>query len=147
VLFVPWVSRQRSLEGAGYLRRVAPRVLGLNVVTAALYGTALVMAGRPLMELLFGGEYAAFAWLLPFFALAAQFTAVSEGLGTLVRVVRLPRLFVASKLAAAAVMLVAGFAAVRAWGLEGAAASLVFGAFFEAFVLGWQLWRRARAES
>jgi O-antigen/teichoic acid export membrane protein len=147
VLLVPWVSRQRSLQGAGYLRRVAPRVLGLNVVTAALYGAALVLAGRTLMELLFGREYAAFAWLLPFFALAAQFTAVSEALGTLVRVVRLPRLFVWSKLAAAAVTLFVGFAAVRARALEGAAASLVLGAFVEAFVLAWQLRKRARAES
>jgi O-antigen/teichoic acid export membrane protein len=96
------------------------------------------------MQLVFGREYAAFAWLLPFFALAAQFTAVSEALGTLVRVVRLPRLFVWSKFAAAAVMLAVGFAAVRAWGLEGAAASLVFGAFFEAFVLGGQLWKWSR---
>jgi hypothetical protein len=42
-----------------------------------------------------------------------------------------------------AVVLVAG----RAWGLEGAAASLVLGAFFEVFVLGWHLPWRARAES
>jgi O-antigen/teichoic acid export membrane protein len=145
VLLVPWVSRQRSLQGGGYLRRVAPRVLGLNVVAAAVYGAALVLAGRPLMQLVFGREYAAFAWLLPFFALAAQFTAVSEALGTLVRVLRLPRLFVWSKFAAAAVMLAVGFAAVRAWGLEGAAASLVFGAFFEALVLGGQLWKWSRA--
>jgi O-antigen/teichoic acid export membrane protein len=146
-LLVPWVSRQRSLQGSGYLRRVTFRVLGLNVVTAAVYGAALVLAGRRLLELLFGREYAAFAWLVPFFALAAQFTAVSDALGTLVRAVRLPRLFVWSKLAAAAVMLVVGFAAIRAWALEGAAASLVFGAFFEALVLAWQLRKRSWAES
>jgi O-antigen/teichoic acid export membrane protein len=147
VLLVPWVSRQRSLQGGDYLRRVTPRVLGLNVAAAAAYGAVLVLAGRPLLQLLFGPEYAAFAWLMPFFALAAQFTAVSEALGTLVRAIRLPRLFVWSKLAAAAVMVVVGFAAVQVWSLEGAAASLVFGAFFEAFVLAWQLRKRSHAES
>jgi O-antigen/teichoic acid export membrane protein len=90
----------------------------------------------------YGPAYSAFAWALAPLALAAWFAAASEALGTLVRGMRRPDLLVRSKLAAAAVTLAVGLAAIRSMGFAGAVFSLAVGSLCEALVLAWCLWRR-----
>jgi O-antigen/teichoic acid export membrane protein len=142
LLLVPWISRQHASQGPGYTLRAAGNLLLLNLATASAFALAMLALGRPLLAAVYGPAYSAFAWALAPLALAAWFAAASEALGTLVRGMRRPDLLVRSKLAAAAVTLAVGLAAIRSMGFAGAVFSLAVGSLCEALVLAWCLWRR-----
>jgi O-antigen/teichoic acid export membrane protein len=136
LVLVPWVSRQRALRGDAYLAEARWKTLSLNVGTAAGYGLVVVLLGRFLLDLLYGGgRYSAYAWALPILAAGSVFTAVAESFGVLARARRRPDIFVWSKIAPALVMLAVGLPAVRHLGLLGAFAGLALAALCEAAVI------------
>jgi O-antigen/teichoic acid export membrane protein len=97
--------------------------LGLAIVALCFAATLALFAGR-VEHLLFGGKYAAYAWLMPVLALVPAANGISIGYSMALRALQRPHFDLISNIFAAPVAVVSAFFLMRWWGLAGAAASL-----------------------
>jgi O-antigen/teichoic acid export membrane protein len=114
--------------GCGSIERMRHRAL---VVSLSLSGMALVSvvalaltAGRA-EHLLFGGKYAAYAWLMPVLALIPLTNSIATGYSMALRASQKPQFDLLSKIIAAPASVISAFLFMHWWGLAGAAASMV----------------------
>lgn len=109
------------------LRRKAGLVsLGLTGVALACVLLLLMVSGR-VEHVLFGGKYAAYAWLMPLLALVPAANSFSIGYSMALRASQRPHFDLIANAIAAPVGLISGLAFMHWWGLGGAAASMVLG--------------------
>jgi O-antigen/teichoic acid export membrane protein len=97
--------------------------LGLAIVALCFAATLALLAGRA-EHLLFGGKYAAYAWLMPMLALVPAANGVSIGYSMALRASQRPHFDLISNMFAAPVAVVSAFFLMQWWGLAGAAVSL-----------------------
>lgn len=142
LLLLPSISYE---IGRGDLARLHRKVL---LSTAALTGfgvafvAALYLLSAPLERILFGGKYAASAWLMPVLGLGPVFTGIASGLSYALRAQRKAKYELLAYTASTAVALTLALALMTRWGLPGAAVSIVAGSAslaiaVSAFYLRW----------
>jgi hypothetical protein len=132
LLVLPALSRDFAHGSIERMRRKA------MLVSASLAGTAvgfagllMALAGR-IEHLLFGGKYAAFAWLIPVLALMPVADAAASGFLMALRASQQPQFDLITNAVAAPVGLLSAVFFMHWWGLAGAAFSLVAGCFASA---------------
>jgi O-antigen/teichoic acid export membrane protein len=124
LLLVPWASARFADGANSAFQRAISRISMIFTVAAVTYLVGLLLLGRWLMEVLYGGKYTQFAYLLPFMALSILFTAAAEGPATAVRAMKVPSEIFWAYTAAAMLTIVPGLMLTRHWGLVGAALGL-----------------------
>jgi O-antigen/teichoic acid export membrane protein len=114
--------------GCGSIERTRHKALvvslGLSGM-AFLYVVALALAAGRAEHLLFGGKYAAYAWLMPVLALIPLTNSIATGCSMALRASQKPQFVLLSNIIAAPVAVISAFLFMRWWGLAGAAASMV----------------------
>jgi len=129
LLLLPSISYEL---GRGHLERLHRKVL---LSTAALTGfgvafvTALYLFSVPLERILFGGKYAASAWLMPVLGLGPVFTGMASGLSYALRALRMAKYELLAYTASAIVALALALELMPRWGVPGAAFSVVAASF------------------
>lgn len=116
--------------GQGLVDRIRQRaviVSGLLCAAGLCFAALLwVIAGR-VEHLLFGGKFAAYAWLMPILALIPAANGLTMGFSTALRASQKPHFDLLANAIAAPVAIVSAVSFIRWWGLAGAAASMVAG--------------------
>jgi len=141
LLFLPNLSADFGAGRTGSLRRkgalISSGLLGVSVV----YELLLLGFGTPVEEIVYGGRFRAYTWLIPVLGLMPVFTALASGRALVLQAVQKPRHY----LIRGALTGPAGVASAlifTAWaGLAGAAASMVSNMALSAAVTFW-LYRR-----
>jgi len=129
LLLLPSISYEL---GRGDLARLHRKVL-LTTTALTAFGVAFVavlyLFSAPLERILFGGKYAASAWLMPVLCLGPVFTGMASGLAYALRALRKAKYELLAYTAAAIVALTLALALMPKWGLPGAALSVVAASF------------------
>jgi O-antigen/teichoic acid export membrane protein len=127
LLLLPSISYEL---GRGDLARLHHKVL-LSTAALTAFGLAFVAAlylfSAPLERILFGGKYAASAWLMPVLGLGPVFTGMACGLSYALRALRKAKYELLAYSASAIVALALALALMPRWGVPGAAVSVVAG--------------------
>jgi len=115
-------------KGLMALLRHKATLVSLSLVVGALGFVALLVlfAGRA-EYLLFGGKYAAHAWLMPVLALVPAAMGFSTGYSMAMRASQKPRFDLVANAIAAPVGVVSAIFFMRWWGIAGAAVSMAVG--------------------
>ncbi|MCX6026925.1 MAG: polysaccharide biosynthesis C-terminal domain-containing protein [Chloroflexi bacterium] len=92
---------------------------------ATAYGLVVFLAARPIEELLYGGKYAAYSWLIAPLGLIPIFIALPTGILLILRAIQKPRIYLISGVVTAVVGLISCIVLIPIWGVAGAVASLV----------------------
>ena len=123
--------------GKGLIKRLQHRAMlvSLGLVSAALvFAALLAFFADPIEHQLFGGKYAAFAWLMPVLALMPVFTGLSIGYSMAMRAAQKPHFDLVANAIAAPVAVLSTIFFIHWWGLPGAAASMIL-SFFASLVV------------
>jgi len=125
LLILPAFSRDFGKRLMERLRHKA-MLVSLGLVGAALLFAALLalFAGQA-EHLLFGGKYAAYAWLMPVLALMPVCTGFSMGYSMAMRAAQKPHFDLLANALAAPVAVISAIFFLHWWGLPGAAASMI----------------------
>jgi O-antigen/teichoic acid export membrane protein len=114
--------------GKGLTERMRQKA---KFVSLSLTGEALCFAALLALfpgraeRLLFGGKYAAYAWLIPVFALMPVFTGLSTGYSMALRASQKPHFDLISNACATPVAVLTAFFFMHWWGIAGAVASML----------------------
>jgi O-antigen/teichoic acid export membrane protein len=126
--------------GRGLVERMRQEAV---ILSAVLCGAGIcfsvllwILAGRAEL-LLFGGKYAAYAWLMPVLSLVPAANGLTMGFSTALRASQKPQLDLLANAISAPIALVSAAGFIRVWGLAGAAASMVTGFVVYAVVNCW----------
>jgi O-antigen/teichoic acid export membrane protein len=92
---------------------------------ACCFAAFLALGAGPAEHLLFGGRYAAFAWLMPVLALVPAASGFNQGFSLALRATRRPYFDLIANAIAAAVGVLSALFFIHWWGIAGAAASMV----------------------
>ncbi len=141
VFMLPKLARSMKDRGVGLgLRRSS--LYALCIIALALaYSSALVLFGRPLEHLLYGGRMAAYVDDLPWLALAALLSGVSIAFTTPLRAAQNSQHALFAGIAATVVGLGSSLVLLPRYGLQGAFLSLVLANAASAFVVvGTYVW-------
>jgi len=124
-LFLPAFS---SEFGRGVTKRIQHKALlvsmGLGVVALCFVGILAVFAGQ-VEHILFGGKYAAYAWLMPVLALVPAAAGFNQGFSLALRATQRPYFDLIANALSAPIAVVSAVFLMRWWGIGGAATSLV----------------------
>jgi O-antigen/teichoic acid export membrane protein len=111
------------------LRRKATLVsVGLVVLALGFAGVLSLCAG-PAERLLFGGKYAADAWLMPVLALVPVGTGFSTGYSMALRASQRPQFDLIANAVSAPLAVVSAIFFMRWWGIPGVAVSMAITTF------------------
>jgi len=135
MLLLPGFARESFLGNRKRAGQLAHRVslsLGASSLVAAaiLYFTA-----APLERMLFGGKFAAAAWLMPWLLAVPLAAGFGSGYSMALRAMQRPRFDHLATRIAAIVSVQTAFLLIPLWGLAGAAASLASGYIAHAVVV------------
>jgi O-antigen/teichoic acid export membrane protein len=130
-LLVPWASARFADQNAAGTRRAIGRITLLFASAAFLSLACISVFGKPLIDLMYGGRYIEFSYLLPLLAIPVFFTAAAQGPAVALQAMRLPSEVSLAYTAAAGVNILAGVVLTHYWGLVGnvlgmSSASLTF---------------------
>ena len=100
---------------------------------AVSYALLLAIFAKPLEHILYGGKFAPVSWLVPVLGLVPVFTAFATGFSMALRAVQKPHFDLVANAISAPIGLITAMVFVRAWGVGGAALSMVAG--FAAYAL------------
>jgi hypothetical protein len=116
--------------GRGLVDRIRQKavIVSFSLCVAGLCFAAVlwVTAGR-VEHLLFGGKFAAYAWLMPILALVPAANGFTMGFSVALRASQKPHFDLLANAIAAPVAIISAASFIRWWGLAGAAASMVAG--------------------
>ena len=120
------VARRRLLEG-GYdvWRRWLVRIGVFLAAGVGTFGLLAFVFAEPLLTLIYGPTYAAFAHLIPIVALQVLLSACNTVLSVAFRTAELPQVGFAAKGVSAVATLLIAYPLLKAWGVTGAAVGLV----------------------
>jgi len=125
LIVLPSLSMDLGNGNLSLLRKKAAIAAGLLVTLATLFVLFLYLFSGPLERWMFGGKYAAFAWLMPVLGLVPVFTALSGSFSLALRIFRKSHFELLAYILSSATALGLSFALIPRWGLRGAAASAV----------------------
>lgn len=125
LLGIPSLSVDFGQGRFSHLRRKGLLLsFGLTGV-AVLYGLLLWILASPLVEILYGGRYSEYTWLIPWAGLIPVLTAIATGFSVMLRAIQKPQQFLIVGLAAAPVGFLTSVILIPAFGLAGSIASFV----------------------
>lgn len=125
MLILPALSRDYGRGAIQELKHKATLASAGLAGLACCFALLLAMGAGRLEHLLFGGRYAAHAWLMPLLALVPAAGGFYQGFSMALRSSRRPYFDLVANGIAAPVGLVSALIFVHLWGLAGAGASLV----------------------
>lgn len=129
LLLVPWASA-RFAERAGLVFQRGIRNISIIFTAAAIMYLALLMLfGKWLMEVLYGGNYTQFTYLIPLIGLPIIFSAMAEGPSVAVKAMQVPSEVFWGYTASSIPTILMGVFLTRRWGLAGAALGLAGSSF------------------
>jgi O-antigen/teichoic acid export membrane protein len=137
LLVLPAFSYDFGLGSIDRMRRNATRVsVALTGGTLTFAALLTPFAGRA-EQILFGGKYAADAWLMPILALVPAALGASTGCSMALRASQRPHFDLVASAIAAPVALISAIVLMHWWGLAGAAASVVLGYLTSSITTCW----------
>lgn len=143
LLLVPWASA-RFADGQWKLfRRGVNRITMVFTAAAVAYLLGLALCGKWLTQVVYGGKYTEFAYLLPLMTLPILFTAAAEGPAIAVRAMQVPSEVFWAYGAGAIPTVLFGVLLVRRWGLIGAALGLALSSLVYCVALSYRYRTRA----
>jgi O-antigen/teichoic acid export membrane protein len=125
LIVLPSLSMDMGNGNLSLLRKKAAIAAGLLTTLAILFVLFLYLSSGLLERWMFGGKYAAFAWLMPVLGLVPVFAALSGSFSLALRVFRKSHLELLAYILSSAAALGLSFALIPRWGLKGAATSAV----------------------
>ncbi len=138
LLLVPWASARFADRESVTFRRGINRISVIFTAAAVAYLACLTIFGKWLTQLMYGGKYTQFAYLLPLMTLPVLFGAAAEGPAIAVRAMRVPSEIFWAYTAAAVPTVLFGVVLARHWGLLGAALGLAMSALAYCAVLSYR---------
>jgi len=127
LLVLPGLSYDFGRGLTGRMRQKAVIVSGSLCAAGICFAAILWMVAGRVEHLLFGGKYAAYAWLMPMLALIPAANGLTMGFSTALRASQKPHFDLLANAVAAPVAVVSAVNFIRWWGVAGAAASMVAG--------------------
>ena len=140
LLVLPSMARDYGLARVDQLRKKAVVTSVFLTAMALAYAALLAVFAQPIERVVFGGKFAVNAWLIPVLGLVPVCLGFGEGFMMAVRAFQKPHYDLIANAISAPVVLITAALFIRAWGLGGAAVSLVTGfavyaaVFFRLFV-------------
>ncbi len=125
ILVLPTMSYDFGLGRMQMLRRKAMLSTSALTVMAMFYLMTLWVFAKPTEHILYGGKFAAYAWLIPLLGLVPVCTGFTLGFSMALRALQKPHYELLANAIAAPVGLITALAFVRVWGIAGAGISLV----------------------
>jgi glycosyltransferase involved in cell wall biosynthesis len=145
VFTLPKLARSMKERGIGLGLRRSSGYAFCVIAMAAAYSVALVLLGRPLEHLLYGGRLAAYVDDIPWLALVAFLSGIAIAFTTPLRAAQNSQHALFAGIAATMVGLVSSFLLLPHYGLNGAFISLVLANGASALVVvGTYLWMLAK---
>jgi O-antigen/teichoic acid export membrane protein len=127
LLVLPAMSYEFGLRRFDLLRRKAVLSTVIPTAMAVVYAMALWIFAKPTERLLFGGKFAAYAWLIPVMGLIPVCTGLALGFAMALRALQKPHFDLLANAISAPVGLITAIVFIKLWGVSGAAISLVAG--------------------
>jgi O-antigen/teichoic acid export membrane protein len=127
LLVLPTMAREFGAGGIRGLRKKAVLSTTLLTIISLIYAASLAVLAGPIEHLLFGGKFSAYAWLIPVLALVPVCTGFAMGFSMALRASRRPQFDLLATAVSAPIALVSAVGFIKAWGLAGAALSMVAG--------------------
>lgn len=124
LLVLPSFSYDFGRGRTEQLRHKAMLVSLVLAVAALCFAVILALFAAGTEHLLFGGKYAAYAWLMPVLALVPAASGISMGYSMALRASQRPHFDLISNMVAAPVAVGSALFLMRLWGLGGAAVSM-----------------------
>ena len=140
-LLVPAFVVQR--DNPERFRRVMQVAMTAFTMEAAAYGMVLVMLGPRVMQIMYGGAYAADPVLLWLVAGVPLVSSLFNALGAALKALEQPQRVFTGTLIGAAVLVTGGAAAAWQWGSAGAVAGMLAAMLLQVILLGRMLPRSA----
>jgi glycosyltransferase involved in cell wall biosynthesis len=138
LLLVPWASA-RFADRAGSAFQLGIRNISMIFTGAAVtYLAFLLFFGRWLTDLVYGGKYTQFIYLVPLMALPILFAAMAEGPTIAVKAMQVPSEVFFGYTAAAIPTILLGTFLTRHWGLIGATLGLATSSFAFLIVISYR---------
>ena len=135
MLLLPGFARESFLGNGKRVRQLAHQV-SLSLAGVSLLVAAILYFTAALLErLLFGGKFAATAWLIPWLLAIPLAAGFASGYSMVLRALKRPQRDLLATGIAAAVAFQSAFLFMPLWGLAGAAASLASGYVLHAAVV------------
>lgn len=135
MLLLPGFAQESFLGNRKRAGQLAHRVsLGLGASSLAV-AVILYFTAAPLERLLFGGKFAAVAWLMPWLLVVPLVAGIGGGYSLALRAMQRPRYDTLATRIAAIVSVQTVFLFIPLWGLAGAAASVASGYVAHAVVV------------
>jgi O-antigen/teichoic acid export membrane protein len=129
LLLVPWASARFADRASSAFQRGIRNISMIFTAAAIMYLACLLLMGRWLTDVLYGGKYAQFTYLIPFLALPILFTAMAEGPSVALKAMQVPSEVFWGYTAAAIPTIFVGMLLTHHWGLVGAAFGLALSSF------------------
>jgi O-antigen/teichoic acid export membrane protein len=127
MLLLPGYARESFLGNNKHLRQLAQRISLSLAASSLVVAAILCFAAAPLERLLFGGKFAAVAWLMPWLLIVPLASGLASGYSMALRAFHRPDFDNLATGIAAIVSVQTAFLFIPLWGLAGAAASLASG--------------------
>jgi O-antigen/teichoic acid export membrane protein len=134
--------------GRGLVKRVREKaviVSGALCAAGICFAAGLWVVAGQVERLLFGGKFAAYAWLMPALALIPAANGLTMGFSSALRASQRPDLDMMANGIAAPVAIISAVIFIRWWGLPGAATSMVLGFVAYMGVNCWVFYAQPRA--
>ncbi len=125
LLALPSMAADYGKGNLAALRRKGAKATLYLVVTAVAFELVLIAFASQVEWLLFGGKFAADAWLIPILGLMPVFVAAASGASLMLRAAHKPQFDLVANLVAAPVGLLSAFLLMPSFHLVGAACSIV----------------------
>ncbi len=144
LLLLPTMSSDFGLGRSHQLRKKALlATVSLTAMAAAFAAVLWAFAGQ-IEHLLFGGKFAADAWLIPILGLVPVCAALATGLSMALRASQKPHFDLLANAVAAPVGVLTAVIFIKLWGVGGAATSLVagFATYAAVYFCSYRQWSR-----
>ncbi len=147
LLVLPAMSREFGLGRIDRLKKQAVFTALLLTGGSLAYVAFLGAFAKTVEHLLFGGKFSSHAWLIPTFGFVPVITGLATGFSMALRASQRPHFDLLAYAVSGPVGLITAIIFIRAWGLGGAAWSLLAGFAAYALVLLWSFktWTRKGA--
>jgi O-antigen/teichoic acid export membrane protein len=127
LLVLPSLATEFGLGHIHRLRKKAVLTTIFLTVASVMNAAILWTAAKPIEQLLYGGKFSSYSWLIPTLGLVPVFTGFAMGFSMALRACQKPHFDLLANAVAAPVGLATAFLFIRAWGLGGAVVSLILG--------------------
>jgi O-antigen/teichoic acid export membrane protein len=130
------------------MRRLGTRVTLILVTCSVVFVAALAALYRPLEQLMYGGKFGSYAWMIPLSGLSTIFMAVATGPSLVLRAIQRPQYHLLVYGWSAPIGLLSAFILTKVLGVAGAAlsASIVTAASMIVVLVLYRRWMRPPPE-